>query len=54
MTAQEPFLRELLSELDQGHFELPTLPEVALRVRDAVESGTTSARQTADLIATDA
>ncbi len=54
MTAQEPFLRELLSELDQGRFELPTLPEVALRVRDAVESGNTSARQTADLIATDA
>lgn len=54
MTSPESFLAALVADLEQNRFELPTLPEVALRVRDAVENGKTNARQTADLIATDA
>ncbi|HQU16549.1 MAG: histidine kinase [Chromatiales bacterium 21-64-14] len=54
MSAQAQFLSDLLQELDQGRFELPTLPEVALKVRDAVSSGTCTAKQTASMIATDA
>lgn len=54
MTSQDPFVQELLHDLEQDRFELPTLPEVALRVRDAVERDDTSARQIAELIGTDA
>jgi len=54
LTSPESFLSSLVADLEQNRFELPTLPEVALRVRDAVENGKTNARQTADLIATDA
>lgn len=54
MSAQQQFLSDLIQELDQGRFELPTLPEVALKVRDAVANGTCTAKQTAAMIATDA
>ncbi|MGD8912127.1 MAG: HDOD domain-containing protein [Candidatus Thiodiazotropha sp.] len=40
--------------MDQNRITLPTLPEVALKVRDAVEREQSSANQIADIIASDA
>ncbi len=54
MTAQpETLVRTLLEELDAGRLELPTLPEVALRVRDVVESESSSARDIAEAVSSD-
>ena len=54
MEAEEVFVTELIQDLESGDLQLPTLPEVALRVRDAVEDENASANQIADIIAMDA
>jgi len=47
-------LADLQGEIESNELTLPTLPEVALKVRDAVEADNTSAGQIAELVATDA
>ncbi len=54
MSQQEIFYNEILQELDTGKLVLPTLPEVALRVRDVVDEPDVTAKQLADIITTDA
>lgn len=54
MIDEAKLLADLQSEIENNELTLPTLPEVALRVRDAVESENTSAGQIAELVATDA
>jgi len=54
MTEQEAFYNELLADLEKGTLVLPTLPEVALRVRDVVDDPDATAAQLSDIIITDA
>lgn len=54
MEAEEIFVDELIQDLETGHLQLPTLPEVALRVRDVVDDADANAQQIADIIAQDA
>jgi HD-like signal output (HDOD) protein len=54
MIDEQAFLQKLYDAIDKGRLTLPTLPEVALRVRDAVESEDSTAAKVADIIATDA
>ncbi len=54
MINEEKLLSDLQSEIENNELILPTLPEVALRVRDAVEADNTSAGQIAEIVATDA
>ena len=54
MIDENAFLRDLYRAIEQKRLTLPTLPEVALKVRDAVESDNSSAGQVAEMIATDA
>lgn len=54
MTHQEEFYNTILEELDNGTLVLPTLPEVALRVRDVVDEPDVTAKQLAEIITTDA
>lgn len=54
MINEQQLLVDLQSQIENNELILPTLPEVALRVRDAVESDNTSAGQIADIVATDA
>ncbi len=54
MTALEAFHNELLADLNNGSLILPTLPEVALRVRDVVDDPEASAADLSDIIITDA
>jgi len=54
MEQEEIFVAELIADLESGHLQLPTLPEVALRVRDVVEDEGVSANQIAEIIAQDA
>jgi HD-like signal output (HDOD) protein len=54
MIDENAFLEDLYQAIDQKRLTLPTLPEVALKVRDAVESDNSSAAQVAEMIATDA
>ncbi len=53
-TTAKEFLAHLKEEIEKDRITLPTLPEVALKVRAAVESGNTTASQLADMIAEDA
>lgn len=46
--------QELLDDLARGRLVLPTLPEVALRVRDAVDDEQVSLREVTRIITTDA
>ncbi|MGD8912819.1 MAG: hypothetical protein PVJ68_08775, partial [Candidatus Thiodiazotropha sp.] len=50
MINEEQFLQKLNDAIDQNRITLPTLPEVALKVRDAVEREQSSANQIADII----
>lgn len=43
----------LLDDLEHHRLPLPTLPEVALRIREAVEAEDSSVREVAEVIATD-
>ena len=54
MNVEEVFVDEVLDDLESGHLQLPTLPEVALRVRDAVEDPMATSEKIAVVIATDA
>jgi putative nucleotidyltransferase with HDIG domain len=54
MEPEEVFVNELIEDLESGSLQLPTLPEVALRVRDVVDDENASASQIADIIAQDA
>jgi putative nucleotidyltransferase with HDIG domain len=54
MEPEEVFVNELIEDLENGQLQLPTLPEVALRVRDVVDDENASANQIADIIAQDA
>ena len=54
MIDENAFLEDLYQAIDQKRLTLPTLPEVALKVRDAVENDNSSASQVAEMIATDA
>jgi putative nucleotidyltransferase with HDIG domain len=54
MEPEEVFVNELVQDLESGHLQLPTLPEVALRVRDVVDDENASASQIADIIGQDA
>jgi len=48
------FLDHVQEELDANRLILPTLPDIALKVRDAVSKGEASAQELADMIVTDA
>ncbi len=51
---EQQFLDHLLEEIEKDRIVLPSLPEVALKVRDAVDKGDASASQLATMIAEDA
>ena len=53
MDTEEQILEGFLEDLHQNRLILPTLPEVALKVRDAVESDKASAADIAKIIGTD-
>ncbi|NOQ17416.1 MAG: HDOD domain-containing protein [Methyloprofundus sp.] len=48
------FLVHVQEELDANRLILPTLPDIALKVRDAVSKGEASAHELANMIVTDA
>lgn len=50
----QDFLVHVQEALDTNRLVLPTLPDVALKVRDAVAKGDASAQELADMIVTDA
>ena len=54
MENEDVFVNELLEDLESGQLQLPTLPEVALRVREVVDDENASAGQIAEIIAQDA
>jgi HD-like signal output (HDOD) protein len=54
VVSEESILAQLQQEIDSNKLVLPTLPEVALRVRDAIEDENTSAGKLADIVGTDA
>jgi HD-like signal output (HDOD) protein len=45
---------QIRADIDNNSIQLPTLPEVALRVRDAVESESTNAAEVAAMVGNDA
>ncbi len=51
---EQDFVDELISDLESNRLVLPTLPDVALRVRDAVEDENASASKIAQAASTDA
>ncbi len=53
-TSVQDFLDHVQGELDANRLVLPTLPDVALKVRDAVTKGDSSAAELAEIIVTDA
>lgn len=52
--AEEQFLDNLLEDLDNDKLVLPTLPEVALKVRDTLEDDNSSLADVAKIISSDA
>ena len=54
MVNEQEFLDKLYKSIKNNTITLPTLPEVALRIRDAVEQEDTTAHHIADMVATDA
>ena len=54
MTTEADFLEQLQTAIRGNRITLPTLPEVALRVRDAVEQEDATAQKIAEMVATDA
>lgn len=53
MTEQETFYNEILADLEDGSLVLPTLPEVALKVREVVDDPEATAAKLAEIIITD-
>lgn len=51
---KDKFINDLLSDLENDKLVLPTLPEVALKVRDTLEDEDVSMKAVADAISTDA
>ncbi|ADE13903.1 Metal-dependent hydrolase HDOD [Nitrosococcus halophilus Nc 4] len=49
----EQFCTEILEDLNNNHLVLPTLPEVALKIREVVDDPNTSAADVAKIIVTD-
>ncbi len=54
MVTEGEFSSQLGAAIKQNRITLPTLPEVALRIRDAVEKDSATAHQIAEIVATDA
>ncbi|MEJ2619238.1 MAG: HDOD domain-containing protein [Candidatus Thiodiazotropha sp.] len=54
MIDEQQFLIDLNEAIDSNKLTLPTLPEVALKVRDAVEQEMSTANEIAEIIASDA
>jgi len=52
-TSVQDFLNHVQAELDANRLVLPTLPDVAIKVRDAVTKGDASAAELAEIIITD-
>lgn len=52
-TSVQGFLDHVQSELDANRLVLPTLPDIALKVKNAVTDGDISAKELADIIVTD-
>ena len=50
----ETFYTGLIEDISNNKMELPTLPEVALKVRETVESDNVNAKKVAEVIGTDA
>ncbi|MEE9336813.1 MAG: HDOD domain-containing protein [Methylococcaceae bacterium] len=50
----QDFLVHVQEELDANRLVLPTLPDIALKVRDAVSKGEATSQELADMIVTDA
>ena len=50
----EAFYTGLIDDISNNKLELPTLPEVALKVRDTVEDDNVNAKKVADVIGSDA
>lgn len=50
----QDFLNHVQQELNANRLVLPVLPDIALKVREAVASGDVSAKELADIIVTDA
>lgn len=50
----QDFLVHVQTELDANRLVLPTLPDVALKVRDAVAKGESTSQELSDMIVTDA
>jgi len=53
-TSVQDFLDHVQAELDANRLVLPTLPDIALKVKNAVTDGDISAKELADMIVTDA
>jgi len=51
---EQEFLNTLLSDLENDKLVLPTLPEVALKVRDTLENDDVSMNKVGEVISTDA
>jgi HD-like signal output (HDOD) protein len=51
---KEQFYNSIIEDLENGTLVLPTLPEVALKVRDVVDNPDATAGALADIISTDA
>jgi len=49
----QEFLHHVRTELEANRLVLPTLPDVAMKVRDAVSKGEASAQQLSEIIVTD-
>ncbi|MCP4285269.1 MAG: HDOD domain-containing protein [Gammaproteobacteria bacterium] len=54
MITEQEFSNQLRLAIEQNKITLPTLPEVALKIRDAVETDSSTANQIAEMVATDA
>lgn len=54
MPQQDVFYNTIIKDLENGTLVLPTLPEVALKVREVVDDPDATAAQLADIITTDA
>lgn len=54
MNAEDKFITALMEDVSKGQLELPTLPEVAVKVRKLVDDPMVSADKIAKLVGTDA
>ena len=54
MTQQDQLYTTIINDLQKGKLVLPTLPEVALKVREVANNPDVSATQLAEVITTDA